>query len=105
MAKILFSVTKSPYDETVWKTLVKVIKNSLKEGEEIGLLLLQDAVIAAKESTKNPLNGLEDIVVYASKEDLEARGLDKLLSEIKTVSAPDIIDLVGEKYEKVFSWN
>jgi sulfur relay protein TusB/DsrH len=105
MTKTLFSVLKSPYNHP-WRTLVKLIQTTLKIKDEVGILLLQDAVYAAKKAPKNPLSDIKGVTIYASAEDLKARGLDQdLLDNVTKVTAADVIDLVGEKYEKIVSWN
>ncbi len=105
MTKTLFSILKSPYNHP-WAMLVQLIQSTLKTKDEVGVLLLQDAVYAAKSAPKNPLKSIQGIKIFASAEDLKARGVTgDYLKNVTLVTAADIIDLIGEKYDKIVSWN
>ncbi len=105
--KILFSTIRSPFTSE-FTSLLEQIRLQAKT-DEIGLVLLQDAVQAAYPAPKNPLtrDDVENIVVYAAKEDLKARGLSKgkLYKKLHIVDAGEIVDLVMEKYDKLVSWS
>jgi sulfur relay protein TusB/DsrH len=77
-------------------------------GNEIGIVLMQDAVLITKKSEKSKM--LEEImangiIVYAIEADCKARGIsDVVLDGVKPVSYDDFIDLVMENYEKTVSF-
>ncbi|USD39243.1 sulfurtransferase complex subunit TusB [Ferrimonas sp. SCSIO 43195] len=67
-----------------------------------GLLLMQDAVVAATLSDFAKL--LHDRPCYALKEDLQARGLLKrVLAPITVIDYPQFVDLTLH-YDKVQAW-
>ena len=105
--KILFSTIKSP-STSDFNSLLKQIRLQSKS-DEVGLLLLQNAVHAAYPAPNNPLTSedVSSIKVYVGKEDLKARGIakGKLHSNTKIVEATDVIDLVMEEYDKMVSWS
>jgi sulfur relay protein TusB/DsrH len=79
------------------------------KSDEVGLLLLQDAVLAAYPAPNNPLTSddVSSIKLYVGKEDLKARGITKgkLHSNAKLVATTDVVDLVMEEYDKMVSWS
>ena len=79
-----------------------------KEENEVGLVLMQDAVLITKKSEKSKI--LEEIMVngidiYVIDADCKARGIsDVVLEGVKKVGYEEFIDLVMEKYEKTVSF-
>ena len=77
-------------------------------GNEVGIVLMQDAVLITKKSVKSKM--LEEIMangidVYVIDADCKARGIsDVVLEGIKKVGYEEFIDLVMENYEKTVSF-
>jgi sulfur relay protein TusB/DsrH len=105
--KILFSTIKSPFTTDFTSLLTQIRLQS--KSDEVGLLLMQDAVHAAYPAPKNPLTSedVTSITLYVAKEDLKARGIPKgkLHENSKIVDAPEIVDLVMAKFDKMVSWS
>ena len=89
--------------------LLEILEESLKRGE-VGLALLQDAVLTVREnhSLADRLRSLgkKGVKIYPLKEDLDARGipLDALIQEVSPIDYKGLVDLIMEKYDGVVSW-
>ncbi|MHA2407674.1 MAG: sulfurtransferase complex subunit TusB [Candidatus Ranarchaeia archaeon] len=105
--KILFSTIKSPFSADFASLLAQIRIQS--KSDEVGLLLMQDAIHAAYPAPNNPLTSddVTSIKIYVAKEDLKARGVPKgkLHPNTKIVEAIDVVDLVMEEFDKMVSWS
>ncbi len=85
---------------TSLKETISVLKNG---GHDIGILLLQDGVFMADKGCPDskPIEGLS---VYANKKNVNERGLtNRLISGVKLVEYPEIVELMMETYDRVIS--
>ncbi len=79
-----------------------------EEGNDVGMVLMQDAVLITKKSEKSKM--LEEIMVnginiYVIEADCNARGINEMIIEgVKKVGYEEFIDLVMENYEKTVSF-
>jgi len=77
------------------------------KGDEIGICLLQDAVYYGCKGRRNEsmINAIKKgIPIYATKRDVELRGLTKLLyREVKILDYSEIINLIFD-YERIVNF-
>lgn len=90
---MLFTVNKSPFTTDNLKSCLRFA------GKEAPVLLYEDGVYGAQAGTA--LEGLvKDALkaraVYALKEDLAARGIDRLIDGVRVVDYAGFVDLVAE---------
>ncbi|MHA1124779.1 MAG: sulfurtransferase complex subunit TusB [Candidatus Heimdallarchaeota archaeon] len=108
MTKILYITSKSVYTCAAQGTLLDIIQSQMKKGHEVGVLLLQDSVLACWKGGQNVVAeaAKHGTNIYAIKEDLDARGIigDKIHPEIKPVNYDESISIIMDKYEKVITW-
>jgi tRNA 2-thiouridine synthesizing protein B len=96
---MLHTINKSPFQNSALENCLRLAR----EGDVI--LLLEDGVYASATGTiKSSLieQAVRRHVVYAIEADLKARGLDKLVKEVRIASYGDFVDLV-EKHP-VHAW-
>ena len=96
---MLHTVNKSPFQNSALENCLRLAR----EGDVI--LLLEDGVYATAMGTiKSSLieQAVKRHAVYAIEADLKARGLDKLIKEVRIASYGDFVDLV-EKHP-VHAW-
>ena len=96
---MLHTINKSPFQNSALENCLRVARN----GDVI--LLLEDGVYAAAvETIKSSLieQAVRRHAVYAIEADLKARGLDKLVKEVRIAGYGDFVDLV-EKHP-VHAW-
>lgn len=96
---MLHTVNKSPFQNSALENCLRLAR----EGDVI--LLLEDGVYASATGTvKSSLieQAVKRHAVYAIEADLKARGLDKLVKEVRIASYGDFVDLV-EKHP-VHAW-
>ena len=96
---MLHTVNKSPFQNSALENCLRVAS----DGDVI--LLLEDGVYAAVAgTTRSSLieQALKRHAVYAIEADLNARGLDRLIDNIRVASYGDFVDLV-EQYP-VHAW-
>jgi len=96
---MLHTVNKSPFQNSALENCLRLAR----EGDVI--LLLEDGVYAAAAGTaKSSLveQAVKEHTVYAIEADLKARGLNKLIKEVRIASYGDFVDLV-EQYP-VHAW-
>jgi tRNA 2-thiouridine synthesizing protein B len=96
---MLHTINKSPFQNSALENCLRVARN----GDVI--LLLEDGVYAAAVGTvKSSLieQAVRRHAVYAIEADLKARGLDKLVKEVRIAGYGDFVDLV-EKHP-VHAW-
>ena len=96
---MLHTVNKSPFQNSALENCLRLAR----DGDVI--LLLEDGVYAAAVGTvKSSLieQAVRRHAVYAIEADLKARGLDKLIKEVRIAGYGDFVDLV-EKHP-VHAW-
>lgn len=96
---MLHTVNKSPFQNSALENCLRLAR----DGDVI--LLLEDGVYAAAAGTvKSSLieQAVRRHAVYAIEADLKARGLDKLVKEVRIAGYGDFVDLV-EKHP-VHAW-
>lgn len=96
---MLHTINKSPFQNSALENCLRVARN----GDVI--LLLEDGVYAAAVGTvKSSLieQAVRRHAVYAIEADLKARGLDKLVKEVRIAGYGDFVNLV-EKHP-VHAW-
>jgi len=108
MVKVLYITSKSIYTCAAQSTLLDIMKIQKEKGNEVGVLMIQDATLACWKGGSNiiAMACSEGINVYAQKEDLVARGIvgEKVLPEVKQVTYDESITLIMDDYEKVITW-
>jgi len=96
---MLHTINKSPFQNSALENCLRLARN----GDVI--LLLEDGVYAAAVGTvKSSLieQAVRRHAVYAIEADLKARGLDKLVKEVRIAGYGDFVNLV-EKHP-VHAW-
>ncbi len=96
---MLHTINKSPFQNSALENCLRLAR----DGDVI--LLLEDGVYAAAPGTvKSSLieQAVRRHAVYAIEADLKARGLDKLIKEVRIAGYGDFVDLV-EKHP-VHAW-
>ena len=96
---MLHTINKSPFQNSALKDCLRLARDS-----DV-ILLLEDGVYAAATGTvKSSLieQAVRRHAVYAIEADLKARGLIKLVKEVRIASYGDFVDLV-EKHP-VHAW-
>ncbi len=108
MTKLLYITSKSIYTCATQGTLLDIIAAQTENGNEVGILLIQDSTLACWKDSENIVSDAIDhgITIYAIKEDLEARGIigNKVNPKIKQVNYDEAIAVIMDKYEKVITW-
>ena len=108
----LILVSKSPYITRDNLYALEAALNLKRMGEEVGVLLIQDAVLSAIRGQKGDVEEnlktlLESgVSVYALKPDAVARGVaeERIIKGVKLVDYGEWVDLTMEKYQKIVSW-
>ena len=96
---MLHTINKSPFQNSALENCLRLAR----DGDVI--LLLEDGVYASAVGTvKSSLieQAVRRHAVYAIEADLKARGLDKLIKEVRIASYGDFVDL-AEKHP-VHAW-
>jgi len=96
---MLHTVNKSPFSSSSLENCLELAKS----GDAI--LLYEDGVLGAQAGNKSETliqSATSKFSVYALEEDLSARGIQNLISGIKTISYDGFVDLVAE--HKVVPW-
>ena len=96
---MLHTINKSPFQNSALENCLRLARN-----DDV-ILLLEDGVYAAAVGTvKSSLieQAVKRHAVYAIEADLKARGLDKLVKEVRIATYGDFVDLV-EKHP-VHAW-
>lgn len=107
---ILYLVTRSPFRSSRVRTALSLIEWHLKHQEAVGLIMLNDSVIASlKGGSFGPqLTNLNNkgLKLFVSAADLEARGINatKVLEFCECVSYDAIIDQIMDGTNQVVSW-
>jgi len=98
---MLHTVNKSPFNHNSFETCLKYATAGS------AVLLIEDGVYAAAKDTavsKQLLNALKSVPIYALKPDVEARGIQgRVLDGVKLVDYGGFVDLVAE-HNTVQSW-
>lgn len=96
---MLHIINKTPYNSTVMECCVRSAKNGSP------ILLFEDGIYAAMAGTAYEARLIEimaDHPVYALKEDIDARGIDKIIPGIKLVDYSGFVELVEQ--HKTCTW-
>lgn len=97
---MLHLINKSPFTSTSLDSCIKYAEKGA------AILLFEDGVYGAMAGTSlgEKMAGITgDYDVYALKEDLRMRGIDKVTDGIKEVDYPGFVDLVEQ--HKTASWS
>jgi len=108
----LILISKSPYITKDNLYALKVSLNLKKMNEQVGVLLIQDAVLSIIQGQKGQIEELlrknleAGVNVYALKPDAVARGIpeERMIKGIQLVDYGGWVDLTMEKYQKIVSW-
>jgi sulfur relay protein TusB/DsrH len=95
-------LSKSPFSGQ-YESLIEIAHKAANK-EKVGILLIQDASVAA--TIKDYCKKLADngVRLYALKEDCEARGLlEKVEKDVKMVDYEGWVKLVMDEYERIVS--
>jgi len=91
------------------RRLLPILKSQIKKNTKLGLVLIHDGVIGITTKGKIPkqieeLLGL-DVVVFAMKQDVIARGIasEYIHKKIKSIEYDELIDLI-DATPKIISW-
>jgi sulfur relay protein TusB/DsrH len=99
---MLLILSKSPFSGQ-YESLIEIAHKAANK-EKVGILLIQDASVAA--TIKDYCKRLADnrVRLYALKEDCETRGvLEKVHKEVKIISYEGWVKLVMDEYERIVS--
>ncbi len=108
MSSLLYIVKRSPFMYSDLERASELASMQKEAGNDIGIVLMQDAVLITKKSEKSKM--LDEIMatgidIYVLDADCKARGIsDMVLEGIKKVGYEEFIDLVMENYEKTVSF-
>ncbi|WP_287584968.1 sulfurtransferase complex subunit TusB [Candidatus Borrarchaeum sp.] len=108
MPSLLYIVRRSPFMYSDLERASELASMQKEEGNDVGMVLMQDAVLITKKSEKSKM--LEEIMVnginiYVIEADCNARGINEMIIEgVKKVGYEEFIDLVMENYEKTVSF-
>lgn len=97
---MLHLINKSPFNSTALDSCAKYA------GKGSPILLFEDGVYGAMAGTslEEKMSGLaKEYELYVLKEDLQMRGIDKVIDGIKEVDYPGFVDLVEQN--KTASWS
>ena len=101
---MLIILSKSPSAGS-YESVLKMAANASSKNEEVAVLHIQDACLAA--TMKEHCLRLADakIRLYALKADCEARGiLNKLGKDVKVIDYSEWVSLVMKEHENIVSW-
>lgn len=90
---MLFTVNRSPFTTESLRSCLRFA------GKDSPILLYEDGVYGAQAGTAleaSIKDALKARAVYALKEDLAARGIDKLIEGVRVVDYAGFVDLVAE---------
>lgn len=108
----LILISKSPYITKDNLYALEISLNLRKMNEEVGVLLIQDAVLSGIQGQKGQVEELlrknleAGVNIYALKPDAQARGVseERMIKGIQLVDYGGWVDLTMEKYHKIVSW-
>ena len=104
---MIYLVGKSPLRSIEPEELLNIVTIQNRNKLEVGILFLSDSVVGV---TSKPfvekLKKIADagVKLYALKPDLDARGIKNTPDFVKQVGYDGFVDLVADKYEKIYSW-
>jgi tRNA 2-thiouridine synthesizing protein B len=99
MAKVLFTLLKSPFEKDETHTM-----DTIAGSNEKGILLFEDAVYYATIKKIREKLLLKNYSIFAIKEELEARGYSEFTDKgVELIDYEVAIDIIMEKYDKVVS--
>ncbi|UCE38544.1 MAG: sulfurtransferase complex subunit TusB [Thermoplasmata archaeon] len=99
MPKVLFTLVRSPFEKDEIHTMETVAANNEK-----GVILFEDAIYYATSEHKRRELLSKDYLIYAIKEELDARGHGEFSAEgIELIDYDEAVDIIMERYDKVIS--
>ncbi|MDF1539166.1 MAG: DsrH/TusB family sulfur metabolism protein [Candidatus Thorarchaeota archaeon] len=86
-------------------TLNEVISALKSQGNEVGVLLVQDGVFLTDKGCPHAQDMIDlKVPMYALKAHAEERGImDRMIGDAKLVEYPEIVDIMMEQYDKIIS--
>lgn len=86
-------------------SLNEVISALRGQGNEVGILLIQDGVFLTDKGCPHSKELLDlKVPTYALKSHVEERGImNRMIGDAKIIEYPDVIDLMMEQYDKIIS--
>jgi tRNA 2-thiouridine synthesizing protein B len=108
----LFILTKTPYVTNDVTRVIRTAMSMRKANEDVGIILIQDAVVTGIRGITNKFGELltkalkAGIKIYILGPDAVARGLsqERVLPGIEFVDYGQWVDIVIEKYERIANW-
>jgi sulfur relay protein TusB/DsrH len=108
----LFVLAKTPYLTNDVARVIRIASDMKKETDEVGIIFVQDAVLAAirglsnkfdEQITKAIKNGVK---IYILEPDATARGLktDRAVQGIEFIDYGQWVDIVVNNYQRIASW-
>ncbi|MFX1466440.1 MAG: sulfurtransferase complex subunit TusB [Promethearchaeota archaeon] len=104
----LYVIRRSPFMYSDFERASELASMQKEEGNDVGMVLMQDAVLITKKSEKS--KKLDEIManginIYVLEADCKARGISEMIVEgVKKVGYEEFIDLLMEDYEKTVSF-
>ena len=105
---LLYVVKKSPFMHSDLEHVFELAFFQKEEGYDIGIVLMQDAVLVTKKSEKSKIlekllnNGIK---IYVLEADCKARGIEEwVVDGVQKVGYEGFIDLLMEDYQKTVSF-
>ncbi len=86
-------------------SLNEVISAIQTQGNDVGVLLVQDGVFLTDKGCPHAQELIDlKVPIFAMKAHIEERGIkDRMIGDAKIVEYPDVIDLMMEQYDKIIS--
>lgn len=86
-------------------SLNEVITALLGQGNEVGVLLVQDGVFLTDKGCPHSQDMIDlKVPMFALKAHAEERGImDRMVGDTKMVEYPEVIDLMMKQYDKIIS--
>ncbi|MFX0211269.1 MAG: sulfurtransferase complex subunit TusB [Candidatus Hodarchaeota archaeon] len=107
---ILYLVTRSPFRSSRVRTALSLIEIHLQNQQPVGLILLNDSVIACVkgssfETQLTNLNAM-GLKLFVSATDLKARGIkdSKVFEYCELMTYETLVDQIMDETNKVVSW-
>jgi len=101
---MLIILSKSPWTQN-YDSVLAVARKTKEDGEKVGILLIQDACIAATITEFCGKLAENNIRVYALKADCETRGLTENVSrKVELIDYEKWVRLTMTGHDKIVSW-
>jgi len=101
---MLIILNKSPRTEN-YDSILEIAKKAAEDGENVAVLYIQDACIAATINEYCDKLAENKIEVYALKADCEARGLvEKASRKVRIIDYKQWVKFMMSEHKKIVSW-